>query len=84
MTAEEKAEHDRRSYDAEIAQLKKELANTKEELKEEIKELQGDIKDLVEAWNAAKGLTTFIKWLASIAAAVVMLWNLYFQHGAGK
>jgi hypothetical protein len=58
-------EHDRRSYDAEIA-----------ELKSEVKELRTDIKELIEAWNAAKGVTSFVKWLSGIIVACVSLYAL--------
>jgi hypothetical protein len=51
-------EHDRRSYDVEIA-----------ELKSEVKELRTDIKELIEAWNTAKGVTSFVKWLSGFIAA---------------
>lgn len=69
MTAEEKAEHDRRSYDTEIARVKSELVDVHEELKE----LRGDIKDLIEAWNTAKGITSFVKWLSGILVGVASI-----------
>jgi hypothetical protein len=68
--------NDRRSYDLEIAQLKSEITG----MKEEMKELRGDIKGLIEAWNTAKGMTSFIKWLSGIITASVGIYA--FLKGA--
>lgn len=59
----------------------KEVEARVERLENEIKELRGDIKGLVEAWNTARGITTFVKWLAGVATAVVFLWNLMTHSG---
>lgn len=65
-------DHERRSYDSEIAELKAEITG----LKEDISDLKKDIKGLVEAWNTAKGMTSFIKWLSGLATAGAVLWAL--------
>ena len=59
----------RRNYDMEITKLEFQV----NDLKEEIKELKVDIKELVEAWNNAKGFTSFIKWAGSIFVAVATI-----------
>lgn len=70
----------RRTYDVEIARLQfqvlalqKENAELRLETAEELKALRGDIKELLEAWKSAKGVSTFVKWAASIVAAVALL-----------
>ncbi len=59
-------EFGRRTYDVEIAKLHFEIGS----LKKEVEEMRTDIKDLIEAWNSAKGMTSFVKWIASIAIAI--------------
>jgi hypothetical protein len=44
------------------------------DLREEVAALRGDIKGLVEAWQTASGLAKFVKWVASIATAVGVIW----------
>lgn len=57
--------HDRRSYDLEVAEIRRDIS----ELQTEISELRADIKGLVEAWNTAKGMTSFVKWLSGLIIA---------------
>lgn len=52
-----------------------------ENLKKDIADMRSDIKDLVEAWNTARGVTSFVKWVGSIAAGVVILYNFIFHVG---
>lgn len=40
------------------------------ELHQEIKDLRQDIKELTIAWQQAKGVVTFVKWIVSIAGGV--------------
>lgn len=65
-------DHDRRSYDLEIAALKTEVTD----LKDDIKDLRIDIKGLVEAWNTAKGMTSFVKWLSGVVVACVTVYAI--------
>lgn len=53
-----------------------------QELSREVKELKAAVKDLVEAWNTARGMVRFIKWMGgiataatAIAAALKFLWS---------
>ena len=62
-------EHQRRSYDAEIADLKSELSDVKDQLTE----LNVNVAGLVEAWNTAKGVTAFVRWLSGVAIAIGVL-----------
>lgn len=64
--------NDRRSSDGEIVALKAEITA----LKTEMTELRTDIKGLIEAWNTAKGMTSFIKWLSGMIIAGGIIWGL--------
>lgn len=61
----------------EVALLKKDI----DQLKSEVQELRGDIKDLIQAWNTATTVVTFVKWLAGffgaagVIAATVFEWK---------
>lgn len=60
----------RRTYDLEIAELRFQVHS----LKEEVTELRADIRHLVEAWTAAKGMSSFVKWIAGIVGAVGIIY----------
>lgn len=62
----ELADNERRTYDLQISELKHEV----NDLKEEVSGLRKDIKDLIDAWNTAKGVTAFVKWLAATVLAI--------------
>lgn len=47
-------------------------------LQQEIKDMRQDIKALTEAWNQAKGVVSFMKWLAGIGGSIVA-WFLFFK-----
>lgn len=57
-----------------------EIRKEVESLKTEVQELRGDIKELVAAWNTAKGMTTFVKWVGSLAAGATIIYN-FLIHG---
>ena len=48
------------------------------ELKQEIKEMRQDIKDLTSAWQQAKGVVSFMKWIAGIGGSIGA-WFLFFK-----
>lgn len=39
-------------------------------LKKEIAELRADVRELVDAWNAARGIVRFVRLIGWVAAAV--------------
>ena len=41
-----------------------------EQLSSDIQQLRQDVKDLTAAWQQARGVVTFVKWLVSIAGGV--------------
>lgn len=41
-----------------------------ENMKREVSEIKQDVRGLVEAWQAANWLVSFIKWLAGVGVAV--------------
>lgn len=48
------------------------------ELQQEIKEMRQDIKDLTMAWQQAKGVVSFMKWIAGIGGSIGA-WFLFFK-----
>lgn len=66
------SDHDRRSYDVEIADLKNEL----KDLKESVTLLNKSVEGLVDAWNTAKGITAFVKWLGGFISAAAIVYAL--------
>lgn len=60
---------------AEIDKLREliELNNAKTD------QLADNIEGLVIAWNTAKGITSFVKWIGSISAGAGILWAAF--HG---
>lgn len=68
---------ERRSYDVQIVELQGEVGDLKDEvihLKDTIKCLRTDIHDLVYAYNTAKGVTSFIKWVAGVITACAVVY----------
>ena len=48
------------------------------ELQQELKEMKQDLRSLTEAWQQAKGVVSFVKWVAGIGGSVVA-WFLLFK-----
>ena len=48
------------------------------ELQQEIKEMRQDIKSLTYAWQQAKGVVSFMKWIAGIGGSIGA-WFLFFK-----
>jgi len=46
----------------------------------EIKELKQDIKDLTAAWQQAKGVISFIKWILGIAGGLTVFFTFMKDH----
>jgi prefoldin subunit 5 len=44
-----------------------------EKIESKVDELNNSIKDLAEAWRAAQTLVAFMKWLAGIGAALLVM-----------
>lgn len=59
------------------------LVSEMQELRREVAELRSDIASLLEAWNTARGLVKFVKWLSSMAVAITSIWAL-FKLSGGK
>lgn len=38
-------------------------------IRKEVADLKDAVKELVEAWNTARGVVRFVKWLGTIATA---------------
>lgn len=44
-----------------------------EKIESKVDDLNHSIKDLAEAWKAAQALVAFMKWLAGIGAALLVM-----------
>jgi len=49
-------------------------------LSAEIKELRQDIKDLTAAWQQAKGVLSFMKWLLGVAGGLTVFFTFMKDH----
>lgn len=49
-------------------------------LRAEVAELKQSVADLVEAWRAAKGFLSVIKFVAGLASAIAIIWGVVL-HG---
>lgn len=45
-----------------------------ETLEESVAKLTASVDELVKAWSTAKGMTSFVKWLASLTTACGVLY----------
>lgn len=73
---------DRRSY-SELEDKIDSLENKVAGMEVKIDTLTKSVEDLVLAWNTAKGITGFVKWLAGISTAIGVLYAL-FHNGLNK
>lgn len=55
--------------DIAIALLRKDV----DALNTKVENLSNQIKELLEAWNTATGVVKFVKWLSSIAGAILVI-----------
>ena len=58
------------------------LQSEVEHLRGEVAALRTDIKFLVDTWNAARSFMTFIKWIATVSAAIAAAW-VAIKSGTG-
>lgn len=56
-----------------VAQLEAKL----DSLEEKMDKMLIQNADLLAAWNTAKGMTSFVKWLASLATAAAVILALF-------
>jgi putative heme iron utilization protein len=64
---------DNQMLEADIKALRDDLARFRDDF-DGIKTLRPELADMVAAWKTASGLARFVKWFASIATAVGVLW----------
>lgn len=48
------------------------------ELQQEIRDMREDLRALTEAWQQAKGVVSFMKWVAGIGGGV-LAWVVFFK-----
>ena len=68
---------ERRAFDLVLKQHTEEEIQRYEDLKKDIKELKDTVNGLVDTWNQARGVLSFIKWVigisGSLAAFIIFL-----------
>ena len=76
-------EEQRRHYDEHITRLEEQLHAhiaadilARGQIQESIDALTTSISGLLQAWNTANGIGTFLKWLSGTAVAVAFGWQL--------
>jgi cell division septum initiation protein DivIVA len=52
-----------------------------ETLEESVAKLTDSVDELVKAWSTAKGMTSFVKWMASLASACGVLYAALHNIG---
>lgn len=53
-----------------------ELRTEVSQLRAEVSELTTSVRELVVAWNTARGVVRFVRWMGALATAVTALWAL--------
>ena len=61
---------ERRAFDLVLKQHTDEEIQRYEDLKKDIKEIKDTVNGLVETWNQAKGVLSFIKWVIGISGSL--------------
>jgi hypothetical protein len=69
---------ERRQQDVESAMLRRDV----EELTAKVEKLSKDVESLLAAWNTSMHVVVFVKWIASLATAMGVIWAL--AKGFGK
>ena len=59
------------SMETQIALLQADM----EALTKAVAKQSSDIEGLVKAWNTANGVVSFMKWLAGIVTAAIIIWG---------
>ena len=58
-------------HEVQIALLQKELVD----LTDKVDTLSDKVSGLLDAWNTASGVVSFIKWLSGVIVAVGIIWT---------
>jgi len=59
--------------EVEVILLQKEMAD----LRKDVHELSKEVAGLVKMWETASGVVAFVKWLAGLATAMVVIWTAF-------
>lgn len=80
-------EENRRHSDEHIARLEEQLhahidtdIRERREILEKIHNLSKSIEGLLQAWNTANGVGTFLKWLSGMAVALAFIWAMLTDY----
>jgi hypothetical protein len=64
---------DHPTTEVELALLRADM----DQMKSDVKELRKEIKGLLDAWNTATNVLSFVKWMAGIGTAAAFLWAAF-------
>ena len=70
--------HVRRHIDAVLERHMEEEDHRFIELQQELKEMRNDLRILTEAWQQARGVVSFMKWVAGIGGSIAA-WFILFK-----
>ena len=56
------------------------MARQMDELEEKVDILTKDVKSLLDMWVQARGIITFIKWMAGISGGVIAIVLFFKEH----
>ena len=71
---------ERRAFDLVLKQHAEEEIQRYEDLKKDIKELKDTVNGLVDTWNQAKGVLSFIKWVIGISGSLTAFFIFIKDH----
>ena len=75
---EKSVSHVRRHIDGILERHMKEEDRRFIEMQQELREMRNDLRILTEAWQQAKGVVSFMKWVAGIGGSIGA-WFLLFK-----
>lgn len=71
---------ERDTFDMVLKQHTEDEIKRYEDLKNDIKELQTSVQALTDAWQQAKGVVSFIKWILGISGGLTVFFTFMKDH----
>lgn len=71
-----------KTHEHELAELRAQVAELQETmavLAASVNSLTKSVEGLVSAWNTAKGVTAFVKWLGGLLVSGGIIWSLIYS-----
>ena len=77
---EKSVSHIRRHIDGILERHMEEEDHRFIEMQQELREMRNDLRILTEAWQQAKGVVSFMKWVAGIVGSIGAWFLLFKDH----